>query len=141
MDQLLFKKDEVKDSFNKIVSLLCTHLGNKYPLTQFGVYKNTIHKYITELPYEPISVFIKYVYSNDVYRTKIISGDETFFINQTYDSHENIENYSSQIFMMKDIWIQMDAQNKNFIKQAFKNLIERCQVYIDILCEINKLKK
>jgi hypothetical protein len=141
MDKLLVTKNEIKDSFNKIVSMICTHLGNKYPDTQFGKYKHTIHKYITELPYEPISVFIKYVYSNDIYRNKILAFDETFFINQSYDSYENYQDYSTQIFMMKDIWLQMDTTNKTFIKQAFKNLIERCDLYVDILCQINKIKK
>jgi hypothetical protein len=138
MNDLLNKKDEIKNSFNKIVMMICSHLGNKYPDTNFGKYKHTITKYITELPYEPIAMFIKYVYSNDTYRNKILMGDETFFLNQNFDQYDTD---LSQIFMMKDIWNKMDLSNKNFIKQAFKNLVERTDVYIDILCSINKLKK
>lgn len=136
MDKLLKNKDEIRDSFNKIVSIICTHLGNKFPNTDFGQYRNTINSYITEFPYEPISVFIKYIYSNDIYREKILNGDETFFINQTYENDN-----SAKIFMIKNIWVEMDISNKNFIKSTFKNLIERCDVYIDILWSINKLKK
>lgn len=138
MDTLLKSKDEIKESFNKIVLILCTHLANKYPDTDFGTYKITINKYVSELPYEPIANFIKFVYSNDVYRNKILSGDESFFLNQTYDEHVDV---SSHIFMMKDIWIKMDQANKTFVKNTFKSLVERTTLYIDVLCEINKLKK
>ena len=136
MDKLLKNKDEIRDSFNKIVLIICTHLGNKFPNTDFGQYRNTINSYITDFPYEPFSVFIKYVYSNDIYREKILNGDETFFINQKYENDN-----SAKIFMMKNILVELDISNKNFIKNTFKNLIERCNVYIDILCSINKLKK
>jgi hypothetical protein len=138
MDTLLKSKDEIKDSFNKIVLILCTHLANKYPDTDFGKYKITINKYVTDFPYEPIANFIKFVYSNDTYRNKILAGDESFFLNQTYDEHQDV---SSHIFMMKDIWVTMDQSNKTFVKNTFKSLVERTTLYIDVLCEINKLKK
>ena len=43
--------------------------------------------------------------------------------------------------MMKDIWIKMDQANKLFVKNTFKSLVERTTLYIDVLCDINKLKK
>jgi hypothetical protein len=137
MDNLLKQKDEIRDSFNKIATVLFTHLANKYPETEFGTYRITIHKYITELPYEPVAQFIKHVYSNDNFREKIIAGDETFFLTQTYDDHSSEQN---QIFMMKDIWTKMDQHNKQFVKNAFKSLVDRCKLYIDVLCDINKIK-
>ena len=141
METLLETKESIKDSFNKIVSMLSTHIGNKYPETYFGTYKKTIALYLTDLPYEPISMFIKYIYSNDEYRNKIINDDETFFMNQTFDGYPIDQKDTAQIFMMKGIWNKMDTANKNFIKHAFKNLIERTSLYIDVLCSINKLKK
>ena len=139
MDTLLKTKDEIKDSFNKIVGIFCTHMANKYPDSTFGIYRQTIHNYITELSYEPIAQFIKYVYSNDEYRRKILVGDETFFINQSYDGYSS--NANTHIFMMKDIWGTMDDNNKKFVKMTFKSLVERTQLYVDVLCDINKAKK
>jgi hypothetical protein len=145
MEKLLKTKEEIKDSFNKIVQMMCTYLGNKYPDTYFHIYRTTIHKYITELSYEPIALFIKYIYSNDNYRNSIIAGDESFFVNENYHKYlYNGVDYSSdesQIFVMKDIWVKMDDQNKKFIQQTFKNLIERTTLYVDVLCSINNLKK
>ena len=43
--------------------------------------------------------------------------------------------------MMKDIWLKMDQNNKQFVKNAFKSLVERSKLYIDVLCDINKMKK
>ncbi len=137
MDTLLKSKDEIKDSFNKVVSILCNHLANKYPESTFGMYRQTIHNYINDLPYEPIAQFIKHVYSKDEYRQKILIGDETFFVNQTYDDYSNHETH---IFMIKDIWNGMDDNNKKFIKMTFKSLVERTQLYVDVLCDINNAK-
>jgi hypothetical protein len=137
IDTLLKTKDEIKDSFNKVVGIFCTHMANKYPESTFGMYRQTIHNYITDLSYEPIAQFIKYVYSNDEYRKKIIVGDETFFINQSYD---DFSNQSTHIFMMKDIWGTMDENNKKFVKMTFKSLVERTKLYVDVLYDINKFK-
>jgi hypothetical protein len=146
IENLLKTKDEIKDSFNKIAWMMCVHIGNKYPDTYFYIYRTTIQKYITELSYEPIALFIKYIYSNDGYRNKILTGDESFFMNENYhqylDKTETSYNQdTSQIFVMKDVWGKMDDQNKNFVRQAFKNLVDRTELYVDVLCSINKLKK
>jgi hypothetical protein len=42
--------------------------------------------------------------------------------------------------MIKDIWNGMDDNNKKFVKMTFKSLVERTQLYVDVLCDINKLK-
>ena len=96
MEKLLKTKEEIKDSFNKIVQMMCTYLANKYPDTYFNIYRTTIHKYITELSYEPIALFIKYIYSNDNYRNGILQGDESFFVNENYHKYlKNGVNYSN----------------------------------------------
>ena len=96
MESLIKTKHEVQESFNKIILNMCNYMANKYPNTYFGIYHDTAVKFITERPTEPIAYFIKYVYSNDEYREKIIAQDESYFMGQEYN--EVPEDSSVKIF-------------------------------------------
>ena len=137
MDELLKNKQEVQESFNKIITTMYNHLAKKYPQSYFGIYSDTANKFIVERPNEPISYFIKYVYSNDEYREKIIAGDDSYFVNQEY---EEASNYASKIFKIKELWSSFDEVNKKLVKQTFKHMVDRSRLYIEILSNINKLK-
>jgi hypothetical protein len=130
-------KDDIKDSFNKISRVMVTHLANKYPESYFGIFLNSILSYMERKPYEPISLFIKHVYSKDGYREKILSQDDGFFMNQTYTDVTD----ESKLFQTMEIWKTMDEQNKKLIKQTFKAFVERVDKYIEVLSQINSLKK
>jgi len=137
LEQLQKAKDEIKDSFNKISRVMISHLANKYPESYFGIFINSILSYIERKPYEPIALFIKHVYSKDGYREKILAQDDNFFINQTYDSITD----ESKLFQTMEIWKSMDNQNKKLLKQTFKAFIERVDKYVDVLSQMNTLKK
>jgi len=138
MESLTNTKKEVQDSFNKIILNMCNHLAKKYPQTYFGIYHDTAVKFITERPNEPIAYFIKYVYSNDEYREKIIAQDDSYFMGQSY---EDVPQDTVKIFEIKDLWTSLDDTNKKLIKVTFKHLVDRSKLYVDVLSDINKLKK
>lgn len=137
IEKLQQAKDEIKDSFNKISRVMVTHLANKYPESYFGIFLNSILSYMERKPYEPIALFIKHVYSHDGYREKILAQDEDFFMNQTYSACTD----ESKLFQTMEIWKSMDNQNKKLIKQTFKAFIERVDKYVEVLAQINSLKK
>ena len=136
-EQLQEVKDEIKDSFNKISRVMVTHLAHKYPESYFGIFLNSILSYIDRKPYEPIALFIKHVYSKDGYREKILAQDDDFFMNQSYSAVTD----ESKLFQTMEIWKSMDEQNKKIIRQTFKAFVERVDKYIDVLSQINSLKK
>jgi len=138
MESLTNTKKEVQDSFNKIILNMCNHLAKKYPQTYFGIYHDTAVKFITERPNEPIAYFIKYVYSNDEYREKIIAQDDSYFMGQSY---EDVPQDTVKIFEIKDLWTSLEMTNKKLIKVTFKHLVDRSKLYVDVLSDINKLKK
>ena len=139
MDTLLKTKLEIQESFNKIILNMCEHMARKYPNTYFGIYHETIVKFIKERPTEPVAYFIKYVYSNDEYRDKIIAQDESYFMNQNYSE---VPQYSSvKIFEIKELWTSLDDNTKKLIKLTFKHLADRAKIFVDLLSDINKLKK
>ena len=137
IEQLQQAKDDIKDSFNKISRVMVTHLANKYPESYFGIFLNSILGYIDRKPYEPIALFIKHVYSHDGYREKILAQDDTFFMHQTYSAVTD----ESKLFQTMEIWKSMDNQNKKLIKQTFKAFIERVDKYVEVLAQMNSLKK
>ena len=137
LEKLNQAKDEIKDSFNKISRVMVTHLANKYPESYFGIFLNSILKYIERKPYEPIALFIKHVYSQDGYRDKILAQDDEFFMKQTYSAVSD----ESKLFQTMEIWKSMDEQNKKLMKQTFKAFIDRVDKYVEVLSEINSLKK
>ena len=139
IEQLQQAKDDIKDSFNKISRVMVTHLANKYPESYFGIFLNSILGYIDRKPYEPIALFIKHVYSHDGYREKILAQDEDFFMNQTYEAAQ--EKDEAKLFQTMEIWKSMDNQNKKLIKQTFKAYIERVDKYVEVLAQMNSLKK
>ena len=137
LEQLQQAKDDIKDSFNKISRVMVTHLANKYPESYFGIFLNSILSYMERKPYEPIALFIKHVYSHDGYREKILAQDDDFFMNQTYSAVTD----ESKLFQTMEIWKSMDNQNKKLIKQTFKAFIERVDKYVEVLAQMNSLKK
>ena len=141
LKQLLQSKEELKDSFNKISLTLFNHLGRKYPHSYFNQYNITTNKFFTERSYEPIALYIKYVYCNDAYRTKILAGDESFFLYESYNEITNAADIDQmKIFNLKDLWGSMDDSNRKITKQTFKTITERTELYIEVLAQINELK-
>jgi hypothetical protein len=141
LQQLLQMKEELKDSFNKISLTLFNHLGIKYPLSYFSQYKLTINKFFTERGYEPIALYIKYVYSNDSFRTRILAGDDSFFLGESYNTITNeVDVDQMKIFTLKDLWGKMDESNKKITKNSFITITKRTEMYIEVLAQINELK-
>lgn len=140
MNELKEKKNDLIESFNKIALNMVTHLGNEFKDSVFGKSKIIIKNFFKFKPNETIIFFLESVYSYDDFRKKIKEGDERFFMEQSYDDAMNA-GYEKRIFEFKDIWLRMNNQTKKIVKESMAMLIEHCELYLDIVSEINKLKK
>jgi hypothetical protein len=136
ISELQENKTKLQMSFNSVSIAMINHLALKFPTSHFGVYKNSIKIFFEERPAEPITMFIKHVYANDVYRKKIKSGDDSFFMTQTYDGVIN-KTMTTKIFEFKELWKSFDDNNKQLAKQTMSSLIDRAELYLDILSDIN----
>ena len=134
------KKNDIVESFNKVALNMVTHLGTEFKDSIFGKNKTIIKNFFKFKPNETIIIFLESVYSYDEYRKKIKDGDDKFFMEQTYNDALNA-GYETRIFEFKDIWIRMNSQTKKIVKESMSMLIEHCELYLDIVSEINKLKK
>jgi hypothetical protein len=139
IDNLKNKKNDLIESFNKILLNMIKHLGGEFKDSIFNKNKTLINNYFKFKPGEIIILFLDKVYSYDDYRKKIKDGDERFFMEQTYDDAKNA-GYETRIFEFKDIWLRMNTHTKKIVKESMAMLICQCELYLDIVSQINKLK-
>ena len=86
-----------------------------------------------------IELFIQFVHN--VYRSRIMNRDESFFLTHTYTeevTHMADQNVTQQLIdKIKSYWSEMSEQNKNTVWQYFEVLIKLTDRYI---LECNKIK-
>lgn len=137
--ELKTKKVDVIDSFNKISINMITHLGNEFKDSIFGKNKSMIKNFFKFKPNEVIIMYLENIYADDEYRKNIKDGNDQFFMNQSYNNIKN-SGYESRIFEFKDIWCKMSVNTQLIVKDSMSMLIDHCELYLDILSQINKLK-
>ena len=91
-------------------------------------------------PKEIIIMFLDTIYSNDEYRKQIKAGNENFFMSQSYDTVKD-SGYESNIFEFKDLWVNMSKSTKMIVKESMQMLVDHCELYLNLLSQINKLEK
>ena len=97
-----------------------------------NIYYGVIDKFISVRPNEPISFFIKHIYSNDIYRNSIIDGNEIFFSENNFSSLiKEDEKKLKSMFMFKECWVELSLERREFIKNAMKTLVDITKKYIE----------
>ncbi len=139
ISELKTKKNDLIESFNKISINMITHLGLEFKDSIFNKNKIMIKNYFKFKPNEVIIMFLDNIYADDVYRKNIKVGNDNFFLTQSYDNMVNA-GYESRIFEFKDIWGKMSNNTKLIVKDSMSMLVDHCELYLDILSQINKLK-
>jgi hypothetical protein len=139
ISDLKTKKNDLIESFNKISINMVTHLGIEFKDSIFGKNNTIIKNFFKFKPNEVIIMFLDSIYADDVYRKNIKDGNDNFFLTQSYDHMVNA-GYQSRIFEFKDIWGKMSNNTKLIVKDSMSMLVDHCELYLDILSQINKLK-
>ena len=139
ISDLKTKKNDLIESFNKISINMVTHLGLEFKDSIFGKNKTMIKNFFKFKPNEVIIMFLDNIYADDVYRKNIKDGNDNFFLTQSYENMVNA-GYESRIFEFKDIWAKMTNNTKLIVKDSMSMLVDHCELYLDILSQINKLK-
>lgn len=140
INELKIRKSDIVESFNEIALNMINHLGSEFKDSIFGKNSMMIKNFFKFKPNEIIILFLKNIYENDDFRKQIKSGNESFFMEQSYEKAQNA-GYESRIFEFKDIWSKMTNSTKNIVKESMIMMIDHCELYINILSQINKLKK
>ena len=139
ISELKTKKNDIIESFNTISIEMITHLGLEFKDSIFAKNKTIIKNFFDFRPNEVIIMFLDYIYADDVYRKNIKDGNDNFFLTQSYEHMANA-GYQSRIFEFKDIWGKMSNHTKRIVKNSMSMLVDHCELYLEILSQINKLK-
>lgn len=139
-EQLQEKKNDLIESFNKVALNMINHLGDKFPDSIFGKNNMLIKNFFKFKPKETIILFLENVYESDIYRKEIVSKNDRFFMEHTYDGAINA-GYEMRIFEFKDLWMRMSSQTKTIVKDSMAMLVDHTTLYLDIISQINKCKK
>lgn len=98
---------------------------------------------------EPISIFIKNVYSISDYRISLKKGKDDFFINASpqdvlknhSDVVESNDDNIKKFFEFKNYWGRLSANTKLTIKAIMSTLIDITQKYIEVKDDTNDIAK
>lgn len=134
------KKTDLVESFNQIALNMVSHLGSEFKDSIFGKNKTMIKNFFKFKPNEIIIMFLANIYENDDFRKQIKAGNDNFFMEQSYENAKKA-GYESRIFEFKDIWVKMTNSTKIIVKESMGMLVDHCELYLDILHQINQLKK
>ena len=139
-EQLQERKTDLIESFNKVALNMINHLGDKFPESIFGKNNMLIKNFFKFKPKETIILFLENVYESDVYRKEIVSKNDRFFMEHTYDGAIN-SGYEMRIFEFKDLWMRMNFQTKTIVKDSMAMLVDHTSLYLDMISQINKIRK
>lgn len=139
LEDLQSKKKDVVESFNKVCINMINHLGEKFSDSIFGKNNTLLKNFFKFKPNEAIVMFLENVYESDEFRREILSKNEKFFMQQTYEGAKNA-GYEARIFEFKDLWMRMTRETKSIVKDSMAMLVNQTALYVEIVSQINKLK-
>lgn len=118
--------------FNTVINDICVSVTNALPNDPtMSTYNQVVRDIVENSPLEPISLFILYIYKDPVYRKNIADGNDAFFINE---NHQNMtkgdSNKVATMFQFKSSWKNFNNEQKDYIKNATRMLLQIAETYI-----------
>ena len=132
--------DQIVDDFNSTLSDLISNLADVCPDNIISDNRDLIKKMLSrnENKRKAIDVFVAKVL---IYKSEIDNGDESFFLNKSYNNDigdvDNGSSITNKIFEFKNIWVKLSHENKQFVIQYMQLLCLLAQNYFLILDSSN----
>lgn len=141
--ELIKEINEYVEMFNSIGKQIGSHLMSQLPKNKdIHIYNEAVCNLIKQKPNEPISLFVMKVYADDKYRISILNSDEEFFMKHDHDELAGSDQDGSDIIsQVKNCWSQLNGESRFFIKEAFKTMVNVCEMYIEKKDDLNTFKK
>ena len=123
--------DQIVSDFNSLLLDLCRNVAHVCPDSMIGTNIEHIERAITKAYGDERKKFIEvFVCRILKYKDKIDAGDESFFLNKSYDDDlKDNQTIASQVFQFKTIWLQLNKDNRSMIIQYMQLLCELSQRY------------
>jgi hypothetical protein len=125
-------KQQIISDFIETLTSFVDNVADVCPNTIIGDNKSTIMGIIKkkENHQKTIDVFVSKIL---VYKPEIDSGDESFFLNKSYDDDvqgmDGGDMITGKIFEFKNIWTKLNGENKQIVIQYMQFLCLLAQNY------------
>lgn len=131
------------EMFNSVCKQIGSHLLSKFPKNRnIHIYNDVVQDIIKKKPAEPISIFVVNIWANDDYKDSILESNEKFFMENEHEELTGSDKSNSDILsQVKSCWGDMNDESKYFIKEAFKTLVNLCDVYVEKKDDLNVMKR
>lgn len=138
--ELMEEINNYTDMFNSVCKQIGSHLLSQVPKNRnIRIYNEAVCDIIKKKPSEPISIFVVKVYADDNYRNSILESNEEFFTkNDHSDLAGDAKDSADIISQVKECWNELNKDSKFFIKEAFKTLVNLCDIYVEKKDDLNK---
>ena len=117
--------ERVTEFLNDMISGFPTGPEFEALKTEFRTFKSGFNLLKSMDDKKPVTVFHEYVVRN--YRDKILSEDESFFLNREYDITSSKEYWMDVIGKIRQAWALMDADARSVVWKYFKVLVVLCE--------------
>lgn len=120
--------EQIVSDFNSLLLDLCNNVADICPDCVIGANIAEIRRQLKkpENMLKFIDIFVGKVL---LYKDKIDAGDESFFLNKSYDSDVGDQSLMSKVFEFKSIWVQLKPENKTLVIQYMQLLCQLAQQY------------
>lgn len=140
--------EKLIEAFNNLIVEVSNLIMAELPHnTDIKFLNNGLKKIISINRVEPISMFIKHVYSNVEYRISLKKCKDDYFMNTNpndiFKKHNDIlssnEDNIKKFFEFKNYWGIIDDSTKMTIKSIMSTIIDITQKYIEIKDDSNDI--
>lgn len=123
--------DAIRGDFNIMIIDLATQIANVCPTSIIGTNLNVLKNLVKTKPETIIDIFVQKVLK---YKPQIDDGDESFFMNNSFSSEtDGADDKVAKVFEFKNIWKQLNNQNKDIVKQYMKYLCQLALAYLNLI--------
>ncbi len=131
VSKLLKETIESVDQFKEVILPLVDELLKLSGDHMLTMYKSMVVDFIEKKPKVIIDNLILKCYDekDGMLRAKIVSGDDSFFLNNNFeDMTEGDSSIINIIFKTKDFWGKLNNENKEVLKSYLLSLVALCDV-------------
>jgi hypothetical protein len=123
--------EEVVSNFNTIALEFMSQISMIAPSSFIANNNDIFIRIIKQEPKKVIELFVMYVLK---YKQQIDSGDENFFINNSFATEiGDNSDIIGKVFEFKNIWSKLSKQNKNIVQQYMQCLCEYAFQYLEFI--------
>lgn len=122
------KLDNIVTEFNNTLTDFAKNIASIFPSSLIGNNISLITSILnSKEPNEKHKIIHTFIVKVLPYKNKIDEGDESFFLNKSFNDDTKDSSILDSVFEIKSLWTKLNDNNKKYVVQ-----------YMQLLCEISQ---